>query len=369
MPTPLELARDHGERRKRLAKATAGHGIALWRQVDPGNLTVSWLRMVGRLMARVESAQLQAAAEAEAYTRAVLQAQGAVVEPEGQLVPEALAGIASDGRNLLSALWNPVVAAKTAIRKGANLDRAMATGQASLEMLVRTQVSDAGRVADGVALATRSSIGYVRMLVPPGDCSRCIILAGRIYRYNAGFERHPQCNCAHIPTRGEEAARSEGLVSDPKERFEQMSEAEQNRIFTKDGAQAIRDGADMNQVVNARRGAAGLAPAGARITAEERRAIGSGRLRTTNVYGQEVFLTTEGTTRRGIAGKRLIARAGEMQTTDARTVTRISREGRVQRTVTRNRAQIPRLMPESIYQLATSREDAIRLLKLYGYII
>lgn len=37
------------------------------------------------------------------------------------------------------------------------------------------------------------SLGYVRMLTPPSSCDRCVILAGRWYRWNQGFERHPMC--------------------------------------------------------------------------------------------------------------------------------------------------------------------------------
>ena len=43
-------------------------------------------------------------------------------------------------------------------------------------------------------------------------------------------------------------------MSDPYEYFESLSEAEQDRIYTKAGAQAIRDGGDIFQVVNSRRG-------------------------------------------------------------------------------------------------------------------
>lgn len=40
----------------------------------------------------------------------------------------------------------------------------------------------------------------------------------------------------------------------PGDYFESLDRAEQDKIFTKAGAQAIRDRADINQVVNARRG-------------------------------------------------------------------------------------------------------------------
>lgn len=349
-------------------QATATAGLQMWAQVDPANLTTSWGSFLSRLLVILRGAQVAAASTADTYVSEVLQAQGFNVPAAGRVAATALSGVASDGRPLETLLVNPVIATKEMIRRGVDLPRAMATGHATLEMALRTQVADAGRVAAGVAVTTRAGIEYVRMLNPP-SCSRCVILAGRVYRFNDGFERHPRCDCIHIPTRGEEAANSEGLISDPKAYFESLTESEQDKAFTHDGAQAIRDGADMNQVVNARRGAAGLAPAGARITNEEKAAIGSGRLATTNVYGQEVFLTAEGTTRRGIAGKRLIARSGETRTADAGTVTRLSKTGAVRRTVKRRRAQIPRLMPESIYQLATDRDDAIRLLRLYGYIV
>ena len=48
-------------------------------------------------------------------------------------------------------------------------------------------------------------------------------------------------------------AAAHGLIDDPYEAFNNMSEAEQNRVFAKAGARAIRDGADIFQVVNARR--------------------------------------------------------------------------------------------------------------------
>ena len=108
------------------------------------------------------------------------------------------------------------------------------------------------------------------------------------------------------------------LTTDPRAYFDSLPATEQERIFTKAGARAIRDGSDIGRVVNARRGM---------NTAQ------SGRLARRKVAGQWVYTTTEATSRRGI-----------------------SRGGRV------------RLMPESIYQFADSREDALRMLKAHGYI-
>jgi len=195
----------------------------------------------------------------------------------------------------------------TALRGGLLSARAMTAGLLSLDMIVRTQVADAGRVADGVALTARPRLGgYVRVLSPP-SCSRCAILAGRWYRWNQGFLRHPRCDCRHLPS-----AEADGgtLTTSPRRYFESLSEAEQRRVFTVAGARAIRDGADLSQVVNARRG-----------------------MTTTVVGGRRLRTTTESTTRRGV------------------------RPGR------------PRLMPEEIYRIAgDDRDEAIRLLSQHGYL-
>ena len=55
----------------------------------------------------------------------------------------------------------------------------------------------------------------------------------------------------HIPSREDTA---DDLRTDPKAYFASLSPAEQDRLFTLAGAEAIRSGADIGQVVNARRG-------------------------------------------------------------------------------------------------------------------
>ena len=139
--------------------------------------------------------------------------------------------------------------------------------------------------------------------------------------------------------------------------FDRLSREEQDKAFTRAGAEAIRDGADISQVVNARRGARGLTPAGARITADEARMLRGGRdrgrLETVDVFGHDLAVTTEGVTTRGVAGVRL----GAKETG--------TKQGRRYRS-----AKPPRLMPESIYKIAgNDRDEAIRLLKRYGYIL
>jgi len=350
------IALAHYRHRARLARAMERHAARLWRQVDPANIAGSWELLLWQLLPALTAAQADAAGEASDYVAAVLRAQGVAVEPVA-VNAATLAGVASDGRELDVLLRQPVITTKTALQRGATMTRALASGQAALRMIVGTQVADAGRVADGVATAAqRSATGYVRMLVG-SSCSRCVILAGKRFRWNRGFDRHPRCDCIHVPAAETDPA---DIRVNPKAYFDSLSREEQDRVFTKAGAQAIRDGADINQVVNARRGAHGLAPAGARVTAEELRMLRGGRqrgrLEAVEVDGQRVYITREGVTVRGIAGRRLMAVEGG--------------SGQRRRGDRYRSARTPRLMPESIYQIAgNDRDEAIRLLRRFGYIL
>lgn len=117
------------------------------------------------------------------------------------------------------------------------------------------------------------------------------------------------------------------LRTSPKSYFESLDDAEQNATFTKAGAQAIRDGANINQVVNARRG-----------------------MYTASIGNLTVKATHEGVTSRG--------EFGHLQS-DLR-----KRKGNRYRT-----SQTIRIMPEQIYREANgNREEAIRLLRRFGYL-
>lgn len=126
------------------------------------------------------------------------------------------------------------------------------------DQIVESIVQDAARAAQSVAVTTRGPrIGHVRMLTPP-SCSRCAVLAGRVYRYSTGFLRHPGDDCVMIPT----TTANPNYVQDPVDLMEKglvtgLSKADQ---------QAIADGADFNQVVNVRLRKAGLTEAGRVLT-------------------------------------------------------------------------------------------------------
>lgn len=132
---------------------------------------------------------------------------------------------------------------------------------AEFERLVASLIQDAGRAAESVSTAIRPNVAHVRHLTLP-SCSRCVTLAGRVYRWSDGFLRHPNCDCVMVPTTIDDRS----MVADPADL------AEQGLVtgLSKADMQALRDGADFNQVVNVRRSAAGLQEAGRVLARRDR---------------------------------------------------------------------------------------------------
>lgn len=247
----VQIAAAHARRQVALARRAAREAARLWARVDRRSIAGSWAASVPAAVQVLGSAQAIAAASAGVYLDDLLGEYGLPVDAEGRIVVESFAAIASDGRDLAALLYQPAITTLTALKGGVSEARAMAAGRFTLDTIVRSQVADAGRTADGVALAVRPQLpGYVRMVVG-GTCARCLILAGRVYRWSTGFQRHPRCDCRHIPAPEDVAG---DLRTDPKAAFEAMPDSEQERVFGRAGAEAIRDGADMARVVNARRG-------------------------------------------------------------------------------------------------------------------
>jgi len=329
--TTLRSSQEHYEDVQRIVALAVAGSRRAWGRLDLNRLDDSFARTVGPEMFMVVSgAQVAVAELADPYVDAVLAEQNfGDADQRGRVVPSAFAGVASDGRSLPGLLRSPLTDVKSRVAGGVAPEQARVLATARLDRMVWTQVADTNRAAESAAIASRAKVGgYVRQLNPP-SCSRCAILAGKWFRYNQGFQRHPQCDCTHVPA-AEDAAGD--LVTNPRDYFDSLSPAQQDRIFTKSGAQAIRDGADMNQVVNARRGM--------RSVAQDARnsAWGEGPVRRT--FGAQT--TIEGVTPRA----RAVTAPGS--------------------TVARRRGV--RLMPESIYEVATSRADAVRLLRANGYI-
>jgi hypothetical protein len=247
----LDTAVQHYQQQQAIGRLTITAAGNVWANLDPANLDRSWAALNDRMLATVASGQMLAAQQADPYLTAVLTEQGIDAAADGTVVPRAFAGIASDGRSLDTLLYEPVIAVKSAIGRGAPVDRAMGTGAASLQRIVGTQVADAGRTAVGAGTVARRHVeGHVRVLSPP-SCGRCAVLAGRWYRWSAGFARHPHCDCQMLPSSHD---RADDLTTDPRAYFDRLSSDDQAKYFGTAEAQAIRDGADIGRVVNAARG-------------------------------------------------------------------------------------------------------------------
>lgn len=219
---------------------------SLWRSGGP------WAGKLQRAALLVAAGQVRAAGLAQDFTAS----QGATGDL--RLVPSAFGGLASDGRPLDSLMTGAAVAANTASARasGGNFPllkygsipqqraamdaEANRAAQAWLMMVARTQVADAGRAAVRSSMAAYDMSG-VRLANPP-CCGRCAILAGRVYHWQAGFQRHPGCDCTMQPVKGNYIAEGDDIPLD------------QIRGLSKADRQAIEMGADLQRVVNAQRG-------------------------------------------------------------------------------------------------------------------
>lgn len=122
------------------------------------------------------------------------------------------------------------------------------------DRLVASLVQEAGNASEQVASAVRPGVGWTRVLTAP-SCSRCAVLAGRVYRWSDGFLRHPQDDCVTVSVREGDAS----FVVDPAE---MLKRGEVRGLSKADERAVLDDEADFNQVVNVRKKAAGLTEAG-----------------------------------------------------------------------------------------------------------
>ncbi|RRQ81724.1 hypothetical protein [Streptomyces griseofuscus] len=312
----------------------------LWRELSTADLSASWLSGIGPAVVRaVAAGQLLAASTGQTYVDAMVAADGlsSGYRPDASRVnARAFSGVAADGRTLDSLLYLPVIRTKTLIKGGLTLQEAMLGGLTSLQRMVASEVADAGLGAAGVAMVgNRTVTGYIRT-VRPGACARCVILAGRWYRWSADFQRHKRCQCYGVPS----TKSRPGRHTDPLGFFRSLSRAEQDRRFGAGGAQAIRDGADIYKVVNASRG-----------------------VQTLDAYGRKVVATLEGVTKRGDFYQNI------RRETEQKLGVRFARTGAdVEQGLPRFHLKTPRLMPAELYRLAEDRDELIGLLRRFGYL-
>lgn len=190
-----------------------------------------------------------AASTAAGYLDEVLAETRQTAPAVSSVAPAAFLSTAPDGRSIETLYDEPIIWTKTAVKEGLTVDAALARTASALTALTLTVLADTRRAVYGADIIQRPALtGYVRMLNPP-SCERCVLLAGKWFRWNQGFLRHPRCDCQHIPA-AEDLA--DDLRTDPVEYFNSLAPAQQERLFGRSGARAIRDGADIYRVGNIR---------------------------------------------------------------------------------------------------------------------
>lgn len=322
-------AESYQAQQEALATVAVIGALRAWDGIDGKALDASWPKVLARILAVITGAQRKAAASVPGYVERVLRAQH--VASVARLAPEAFAGLTGDGRPLKTLLYTPVALSKQRIGQGERIADVLAGEEKHVALLARTVTQDAGRMALQAQMAAEPRVrGYVRKVHLPA-CPRCIILSGQFYRYSDGFLRHPACDCTMIPV----AVGSDFVTAeDPAELIARMRAEHPGYLaksLTEGDVRALDHGADLNQVVNAHRG-----------------------MSTAAGPGRKVRVTTEGTTKRGVAGKRLIAEAGAKS------------GGRYKR------ARAPRLTPAQVFAEADAngwdRDEVVRQLKRFSYI-
>ena len=191
-------------RQKAIGGAVASSAGRLWATAG------LWEGKLNRAALLVTAGQVRAAELSDAYMASQFG------PAEFAVVPDAYAGVASDGRPLASLLRG----ASFAAAGKAAAEEATAAARAWLWMAVATQVADAARASLRSSMAVWDMSG-VRVANLP-CCPRCAALAGTVYHWSAGFQRHPGCDCTMTPKRGSRSVSEDDeirILRRPSERF------------------------------------------------------------------------------------------------------------------------------------------------------
>lgn len=288
--------------------------------------------------------QLQAAAmgsQLVAEVEAMLRVEASL--RTSPIVPEAFAGVtqgttyalAEGGLPLETIAHRSADIMKRSVLAGMGSAAVLEAGYSYMRAIAGSTVTDTARNASFTRQNTSTILkDYVRA-VQPGACSRCIVLAGK-ESSDKPFLRHPLCRCYAMPV----AEITDGTIAeDPMDWFKSLSPAEQDKRFTKAGAEAIREGADIGRVVNARRGADGIM--------YNSHGAGSGRPRGARMQKRIIGMHKDGTPIEVYATNELISRRGRKLY---------------------NYSAGRRLMPESILSMANGDRALFRrMLADYGY--
>jgi hypothetical protein len=176
----------------------SGQASTLWGRLDPGALQESFAADVAPdLLAATSHVQSVAADMGAGFVRRSVLASD--LEPGPLVNADAFAGVSSAGGDLLHELYSPLVGTYVDLAAGVETPVALSRGLDSMDRVLATLTHDAARQGSSVATVGTREVHYFIRGVSPGSCDKCILLSGKHYKVNAGFERHPSCRCFHIP--------------------------------------------------------------------------------------------------------------------------------------------------------------------------
>lgn len=238
-------------------RVAAGEAVAVraarhaWSRVDKNNIRGSWARVKQPLVNILSDIQEQAVDAGLDANVDVMAEIGQYSAPEALVDSRAFSKFSSGGVPLDEWIDRPAIRALEFIKEGVGVDEALGRVGGLFSSSVATNLADVIRQAQQADIATRKHMGFIRCCNADA-CKWCIVLSGKIYRYNTGFERHVNCHCYHLPVNLDDVGSVMDIAPSPIELFNRMSESEQNKTFGMTGAKSIRAGADIGQIVNSK---------------------------------------------------------------------------------------------------------------------
>ncbi len=200
MVTPSSAISQY-DRQQQIAAVTVASMRRLALQLGD-DFDAGWWRLRARAEQTLQLGRAAAIHAAVPYTSSVLAETRQPGVPVGAIVPAGFLAAAPNGEPVLATLDALPVKAKNAVAGGATSLEARIAAASWLGRVAMTMLADTSRDVYQADMISRPQVtGYVRM-VAPGACSRCIILAGKRFLWNQGFQRHPNCFPAGVVVNG-----------------------------------------------------------------------------------------------------------------------------------------------------------------------
>jgi len=200
--------------------------------VDPAELAASYQAAIADAAAIVTVGQDGAATLARAYMLTMSRLELG----EGQLAPalEDNAGQTADHRSVAEGLAATPAKVFLALQKGKPLDQAIRFGQFSAARFGQSETLDAGRLEIGSQL---EALGLGWRWRSRGTCGACMSMDDGRTRKGGRLNAHPSCECVQEPDFGGDLERPTG-----RDRFDQLSRAEQDAALGAETAELLRSG-------------------------------------------------------------------------------------------------------------------------------